>query len=292
MFPKVWVVVMVTVGVGMLVGSINGLLIAKLNLAAFVVTLGVLYVARGVTEVMLNGQNLTNELAGRAGLGNTGFLAVFASRPLGVPISAWVMIVVAVAISVMLNRTPFGRWLYASGGNERAAGCSGVPVKRVKTRVYVLSGVCAGIVGVLSVASSALDRRPRAFYELNAIAAVVIGGAALSGGRGTMLGTMPRRLRDRLPVRRARHHRRLAVLADGLHRCGDRARGRGRTDPAAGPEAAQRPSRRRHARMSRRSEDPTGVAAGNPADRSSVQKQEPTPTDQTGPTSGPSGPVA
>jgi erythritol transport system permease protein len=191
MFPKVWVIVLIAVGVGMLVGWLNGLLIARLNLAPFIVTLGMLYVARGLTEVLLNGQNITNELRGQPGLGNTGFFTVFASKPLGLPISAWVMIVLAVIFSLLLTRTPFGRWLYASGSNERAAQLSGVPVKKVQTRIYVLSGLCAGIVGVLQVANiSSATADLGQFYELNAIAAVVIGGAALSGGRGTVRGTI------------------------------------------------------------------------------------------------------
>jgi erythritol transport system permease protein len=191
MFPKVWVIVIVAVAVGMLVGYLNGLLIARLHLAPFIVTLGMLYVARGLTQVLLNGQNITNELRGQEGLGNTGFFDVFASKPLGLPISAWVMIVLAIAFSLLLTRTPFGRWLYATGSNERAAELSGVPVKKVKTWIYVLSGMCAGIVGVLQVANiSSATADLGQFYELNAIAAVVIGGAALSGGRGTVRGTI------------------------------------------------------------------------------------------------------
>lgn len=191
MFPQVWVIVVLSVAVGMLVGYVNGLLIAKLNLAPFIVTLGMLYVARGLTQVLLNGQNITNELSGEPYLGNTGFFDVFASRPLGLPISAWVMIILAVVFSLLLTRTPFGRWLYATGSNERAAQLSGVPVKRVQTRIYVISGFCAGVVGILQMAnisSSTADLGQ--FYELNAIAAVVIGGAALSGGRGTVRGTI------------------------------------------------------------------------------------------------------
>jgi erythritol transport system permease protein len=191
MFPSVWVIVVVSVAIGMLVGWINGLLIARLNLAPFIVTLGMLYVARGLTEVMLNGQNITNELRGQEGLGNTGFFEIFASRPLGLPISAWVMVVIAVAFSIVLTRTPFGRWLYATGSNERSAELAGVPVKRVKTSVYVLAGLCAGIVGILQMANiSSSTADLGTFYELNAIAAVVIGGAALSGGRGTVRGTI------------------------------------------------------------------------------------------------------
>ncbi len=191
MFPSVWVIVVISIGVAMLVGLANGLLIAKLNLAPFIVTLGMLYVARGLTEVLLNGQNITNELSGQEGLGNTGFFSAFASRPLGLPISAWVMVLLAIVASILLTRTPFGRWLYATGSNERAAQLSGVPVKRVQIRIYVISAFCAGVVGVLQVANiSSSTADLGTFYELNAIAAVVIGGAALSGGRGTVRGTI------------------------------------------------------------------------------------------------------
>ncbi|TDT32546.1 ABC transporter permease [Naumannella halotolerans] len=191
MLPKLWVVVLIAVLVGMLVGWVNGLLISRLNLAPFIVTLGMLYVARGLTQVLLDGQNITNELRGQEGLGNTGFLQIFAGSPLGIPMSAWTLILVTIIASLVLAKTPFGRWLYSIGSNERAADLSGVPVKRVKVWVYVISGLCAGLVGVLQIAnisSSTADLGQ--FYELNAIAAVVIGGAALSGGRGTVRGTI------------------------------------------------------------------------------------------------------
>lgn len=191
MYPSLWVIIVVAVAVGMLVGWINGLLISRLNLAPFIVTLGMLYVGRGLTQVLLGGTNITNPLRGQEGLNNTGFFTIFASSPLGVPIAAWVMVGLAVVFTVLLARTPFGRWLYATGSNERAAELSGVPAKRVKTRIYVLSGMCAGIVGILQIAnirSATADLGQ--FYELNAIAAVVIGGAALSGGRGTVRGTI------------------------------------------------------------------------------------------------------
>jgi erythritol transport system permease protein len=191
MFPSLWVIIVLSIAVGMLVGWINGLLIARLNLAPFIVTLGMLYVARGLTEVLLNGQNITNELSGQPGLNNTGFFTIFASKPLGLPLAAWVMILLAIIFSIVLNRTPFGRWLYATGSNERAAQLSGVPVRSVKTQIYVLSGLCAGIVGILQMANiSSATADLGTFYELNAIAAVVIGGAALSGGRGTVRGTI------------------------------------------------------------------------------------------------------
>ena len=99
--------------------------------------------------------------------------------------------VVAVICHLVLTRTAFGRWLYASGGNERAAELSGVPTKSVKITVYVLSGICAAIAGlVLSSQLTSAGPTAGTTYELTAIAAVVIGGAALTGGRGTVGGTM------------------------------------------------------------------------------------------------------
>jgi erythritol transport system permease protein len=189
-FPSVWVVIVVSLTVAALVGWINGLAIARLNVAPFIATLGMLFVARGMALVISDGQTFT-QLRGDPTLGNTGFLTVAGGRLLNIPIPVYVMIAVAVAVSILLNRTPYGRWLYAIGGNARAAELSGVPTKKVITRAYVLSGICAGLVGLLLTADL-VAATPRAgqLYELNAIAAVVIGGAALSGGRGTVRGTL------------------------------------------------------------------------------------------------------
>jgi erythritol transport system permease protein len=101
------------------------------------------------------------------------------------------MVILALLVTLLLRRAAFGRWLYATGGNERAAELSGVPVRRVKTLVYVISGTCAAMAGII-IASELTSAAPQAgeTFELNAIAAVVIGGAALSGGRGTVRGTL------------------------------------------------------------------------------------------------------
>lgn len=189
-YPAVWVVVLIAVGVGALIGLVNGLLVSRLSVAPFIATLGMLYVGRGLALVISNGETFT-ALRGDPALGNTGFLTVLAGRPFGIPMPVWCMIAFGVVFSVLLTRTPFGRWLYATGGNQRAAELSGVPVKRVMTRVYVLSGICSAVVGLLLTADlPAATPRAGEFYELNAIAAVVIGGAALSGGRGTIRGTL------------------------------------------------------------------------------------------------------
>jgi erythritol transport system permease protein len=158
--------------------------------APFVATLGMLYVVRGIALLMTNGLTYNN-LDGKPELGNTGFSWLGFNRILNLPIGVIVMVVVAVIVSLVLQRTVFGRWLYASGGNERAAELSGVPVRRVKVWVYVASGVCAAIAGLI-LSSELTSASPTAgsSYELTAIAAVVIGGAALSGGRGNVRGTL------------------------------------------------------------------------------------------------------
>jgi erythritol transport system permease protein len=190
LYPPVWAVVVLTCALGALVGAVNGVLIAYLKVPAFVATLGVLYVARGIALLMTNGLTYNN-LGGRPELGNTGFDWLGFNRLAGIPIGVIVLAVLRHRLRIVLSRTAFGRWLYASGGNERAADLSGVPVKRVKIIVYVLSGVCAAIAGlVLSSQLTSAGPTAGTTYELTAIAAVVIGGAALTGGRGTVRGTM------------------------------------------------------------------------------------------------------
>ena len=190
LFPSVWVVVLVTCAVGALIGLLNGVLVARFKVASFVATLGTLYVVRGIGLLMTDGLTY-NDLGGDPALGNTGFDWLGFNKLLGIPIGVLVMIVVAAVASVLLSRTVFGRWLYSAGGNERAAELSGVPVKKVKIWVYVVSGLCAAVAGLI-LSSELTSAGPTAgtSYELTAIAAVVIGGAALTGGRGNVRGTM------------------------------------------------------------------------------------------------------
>ena len=150
-----------------------------------------LYVARG-TALLISGGSTYPNLGGNPELGNTGFSYIGNGRPLGLPFSIWVMIVLGAGRPpLLLTKSPFGRWLYATGGNERASELSGVPVRRVKTVVYMVSGACAAVTGII-IASELTSAAPQAgeTFELNAIAAVVIGGAALSGGRGNVRGTL------------------------------------------------------------------------------------------------------
>ncbi|MBW7057001.1 ABC transporter permease [Paracoccus bogoriensis] len=190
LYPPVWAVVVLTLCVGAAVGAVNGVLVAIFKVPPFVATLGVMYVARGIALLMTNGLTYNN-LRGREELGNTGFAWLGFNRLWGIPISVIVLAGIAIIAGLVLSRSAFGRWLYASGGNERAAELSGVPVKRVKITVYVVSGMLSAVAGLV-LASQLTSAGPTAgmTYELTAIAAVVIGGAALTGGRGTVRGTM------------------------------------------------------------------------------------------------------
>jgi erythritol transport system permease protein len=189
-YPAVWVVVLCSLAVGTLVGFINGLLVTRFNVAPFIATLGMLYVARGAALLISNGSTYPR-LEGSEALGNTGFGLIGGGRILEIPMAIWIMIVFAAVSLVVLRLTPFGRWVYATGGNERAAELSGVPVRKVKMRVYLISGFCAATAGlIISSELTAAAPQTGETFELNAIAAVVIGGAALSGGRGNVRGVL------------------------------------------------------------------------------------------------------
>ncbi len=189
-YPSVLVVVIIALLMGTVVGAINGLLITRFNVAPFIATLGTLYMARGAALLISKGETYP-DLAGHEEFGNTGFSFLGVSRPLGLPTSVWLMILFTVLVALLVARAPFGRWLYAVGGNERASELSGVPVKRVKMWVYMASGFFAALAGLI-IASELTAAAPAAgtTYEMNAIAAVVIGGASLAGGRGDVKGAI------------------------------------------------------------------------------------------------------
>ncbi len=190
LYLPLWAVVVVTCVFGAAAGAVNGILIAIFRVPAFVATLGIMYVARGAALLITNGLTYNN-LAGKAELGNTGFDWLGFNRIFNIPISVIVLAAFALIGGLMLGRSAFGRWIYAAGGNERAAELSGVPVKRVQICVYTISGLLSAVAGlVLSSQLTSAGPTAGTSYELTAIAAVVIGGAALTGGRGTMRGTM------------------------------------------------------------------------------------------------------
>ena len=183
-------IVIITLGVGMLIGAINGFLITRLNVAPFIATLGTLYVARGLALLSSDGRTFPN-LVGDPSLGNTGFAFIGSGRFLGLPVSIWILVLVGAEAAYLAARTPLGRHVFAVGGNERAAALSGIRVSRVKMFVYVFSGFCASIVGLI-ISSELMASHPATgeTFELNAIAAAVLGGTSMSGGRGTVGGTI------------------------------------------------------------------------------------------------------
>lgn len=169
--------------VGATAGWFNGLVITRFRLPPFVATLGMFSIARGLTMLWTGGFPITS-LGPQFGFLGTG---VF----LGVPMPVWISGLLVAVFVVLTRKTRFGRYIYAVGGNERAALLSGLPVDRIKLGVYTLGGLLAGAAGLIVTAR--LDSaQPNAGlgYELDSIAAVVIGGASLSGGRGSVLGTV------------------------------------------------------------------------------------------------------
>lgn len=183
-------IAVITMLVGMSVGLVNGLLITRLNVAPFIATLGTLYVARGAALLSSDGRTFPN-LSGNADYGSAGFPFIGSGNLLGLPFMIWMLIAVALIAAYIANRTPLGRHVYAIGGNERGAALSGVKVDRVKLFVYVFSGFCAALVGLI-ITSQLQAAHPATgeTFELNAIAAAVLGGTSMSGGRGRIFGTI------------------------------------------------------------------------------------------------------
>jgi len=189
-YPSALAVVGLALLVGVLVGAINGLLVTRFSVAPFIATLGTLYIARGAALLLSAGETFPN-LVGREAYGNQGFPVLGSGTLLGVPLSIWLLVVVALAAWYLASRTPLGRQIYAVGGNERAAALSGVYVNRIKMVVFVLSGLLAALTGLI-VSSQLVASHPAAgeTFEMNAIAAAVLGGTSLAGGRGTIGGTI------------------------------------------------------------------------------------------------------
>nr|WP_280142425.1 ABC transporter permease [Rhizobium sp. NFR03] len=175
--------VLVGMGAGALCGLVNGWLTAYLSLAPFIVTLGTMTFLRGLAYTITDGQPIVSSSLNFRNLGN-GYLG-----PIPVPVI--VMVAVYVVVWFILERTRYGRHIYAVGGNAEAAKLAGVRVKRVVTSVYVLAGACAGLAGVI-FSARVISAQPTAGtgYELDAIAAVVLGGTSLAGGRGRIVGTL------------------------------------------------------------------------------------------------------
>jgi erythritol transport system permease protein len=189
-YSPVAIVILLTICACLLVGALNGWLVAKAGVAPFIATLGTLYIARGAALLISNGKTFPN-LGGTAARGNTGFPAFGQSFLLHVPTPVWMMVALFAVAWVVAAKTPFGRHVYAIGGNERAARLAGIRVAQTKIATYVFSAFCAALVGLIIAAQlEAAHPATGESFELNAIAAVVLGGTSLMGGRGSVTGSL------------------------------------------------------------------------------------------------------
>ena len=176
--------IVVPVGVAGLFGLFNGWLVSHFRIQPIIATLVLFIAGRGIAQVWTNGDLQVFKVPE--------FQAIVLGHVLGVPFQVWIMLVIVVVAAWVLRRTVFGRQVLAVGGNEPAARLAGVPVARVKCLVYVASGLCSGVAGLIVIAmNSAADANLIGMgAELDAIAAVAVGGTLLSGGRATIVGTL------------------------------------------------------------------------------------------------------
>ena len=178
--------ILISLIMGCILGMMNGLLISYGKLAPFIVTLATMTIFRGATLVYTNGNPITK------GLSDT-FLFQFLGQGyiVGIPFPVIIMFIVFIVLYVLIHKTAFGKSVYAIGGNEKAAYISGVKLNKVKIIIYSISGIMASISGLI-ITSRLSSAQPTAgaSYEMDAIAAVVLGGTSLSGGKGRILGTL------------------------------------------------------------------------------------------------------
>jgi ribose transport system permease protein len=187
--------VVLVLAIGSMVGIINGTVTSKLGIQPFIVTLATLTSARGIASLWSGGYAIPLAFGNAPGVAPQSFKSIFAGDvnilSISIPTQIFFFAIIGLIVTIILRRTAFGRHVYAVGGNETAARLSGVNVSRVKQIVFTLSGFLAGFAALLHAAlvnqGSHIDGSG---YELNAIAAVVIGGTSLAGGSGTVVGSM------------------------------------------------------------------------------------------------------
>jgi ribose transport system permease protein len=179
-----WILMVTTaLVVGAACGLVNGLLVAYGKIVPFIATLAMLAAARGLAEIISDRKTQIITV--------NSFVDFFGGSLVGVPVLVWIFLLVAAAGWVVLNRTTFGRRTFAVGGNAEAARLAGIKVQRHTVALYVVAGLCCGIAAVMLMARTTTGSSTHGqLYELDAIAAVVIGGTLLSGGRGTIVGTV------------------------------------------------------------------------------------------------------
>ncbi len=185
--------VVIALGSGALLGYINGWFITRLRLPSLAVTLATLALYRGVANIIVGDDSRPKLAWSRDIVFPTWFVGIDKVRIPGtdIPAPLVILLVLAVLLGLLLHKTTFGRWTYALGTNEDAARYSGVPVDRVRRIIFTMSGLFAGFAGLIMVSRLGVARYDHARgWELDAITAVVLGGVAISGGRGTMFGAV------------------------------------------------------------------------------------------------------
>jgi ribose transport system permease protein len=186
---SLWIGIPAALAVAALVGLAQGLLITRLRLQPFIVTLGGMLLLRGVSQTIVRGGTLSLGEIPLVELSNGGLFGA-SGTPL-LPYTFLVLLVVATIAAFLLHSTVFGRYIYAIGGNRDAALYSGIPVARVETMTYVISALSGGIAGVCYAAYiGQMSQQVGIAYELYAIAAAVLGGVSLRGGEGTVIGCL------------------------------------------------------------------------------------------------------
>lgn len=182
--PSFIIGILAALVMGCLIGSVNGFLIARSKLPAFIATLGMMKICRSVTQQYMQtvGVKVPREFTAIANTKIGGEIIL--------PIFYW--LIIAAVLVVVARKTPFGRHVYAIGSNERSARLSGINVERVKAMVYILSGLLVSIAAVINIARiGSMDyANAGSGYEMDAIAAVVVGGTSMSGGKGSIVGTV------------------------------------------------------------------------------------------------------
>ena len=181
------VAVVGALALGAAIGGVTGVIIAKGKVQAFIATLVMMLLLRGVTRVYTDGSPINTGFSDNADL----FSWFGIGRPFGIPTPIWLMMIVFLSAWYVLHHTRLGRYIYALGGNEAATRLSGISVDKIKIIVYALCGLLAALASVIEVArlSSAQPMAGNG-YELDAIAAVVLGGTSLAGGKGRIMGTL------------------------------------------------------------------------------------------------------
>ena len=191
-YPNVPMILVIVFAVAIIIGLVAGFLIAKVNVPAFIATLGTMYICRGAAMLRSGGATFPN-LFGDAAKGNLGFDVIGSGAIPGidVPYSIIIFLVMAAIAAFIMKKTPMGNQIYAVGGNERAATLSGIKINKVKISVYVFSSVCAAMAGIIMTSQlRAAHPATGESWEMNAIASVVLGGTSMSGCLGTIGGTI------------------------------------------------------------------------------------------------------